>query len=77
MCSLFLRFAVIAGLGTLTASQYFPPTPEGLTVVKSKFVKGVSISYKEVSIVQGFSSILSVMLSRRLSSHIVHCSVVV
>ena len=62
MCSLFLKIAVIASFATLTASQYFPPTPEGLTVVKSKFVEGVSISYKEVSIVQIYSSVLSVML---------------
>ena len=63
MCSLFLKIAVVASFATLTASQYFPPTPEGLTVVKSKFVEGVSISYKEVSIVQIYSLVLSVILS--------------
>jgi hypothetical protein len=30
-------------------SAQFPPIPEGVTVLKSKFGDGVSISYKEVS----------------------------
>lgn len=34
--------------GDLVSSQYFPPTPEGVTTVKSKFHEGVTISYKEV-----------------------------
>ncbi|MCJ1386931.1 hypothetical protein MMC17_010060 [Xylographa soralifera] len=34
---------------TLVAAQYFPPTPEGITVLKSMFHDGVTISYKEVS----------------------------
>lgn len=29
-------------------SQYFPPRPEGITVLKSKFHEDVTISYKEV-----------------------------
>jgi hypothetical protein len=34
-------------LGVVSA-QYFPPTPENVTVVKSQLQNGVSISYKEV-----------------------------
>lgn len=34
-------------LGT-ALGQYFPPTPENVTVVKSQLQNGVSISYKEV-----------------------------
>jgi hypothetical protein len=39
--------AAVSLVGT-AAAQYFPPTPEGLTVVKSKHEKGVKISYKQV-----------------------------
>jgi hypothetical protein len=44
--------SVIFGLAILffpSASRcQFPPTPEGLTVVKSQLEEGVTISYKEV-----------------------------
>lgn len=30
------------------SAQYFPPKPEGVTTLKSKFHEGVTISYKEV-----------------------------
>lgn len=40
--SLFLSLA-IAG----HASAQFPPPPEGLTVLKSKFNSDITISYKE------------------------------
>jgi hypothetical protein len=39
--------AAVSLVGTV-AAQYFPPTPEGLTVVESKHEKGVKISYKQV-----------------------------
>lgn len=39
--------AAVSLVGTAVA-QYFPPTPEGLTVVESKHEKGVKISYKQV-----------------------------
>lgn len=32
-----------------SVTQYFPPTPEGVTVLESKFGDGVTISYKEES----------------------------
>ncbi|KAL1982279.1 hypothetical protein VTN96DRAFT_1588 [Rasamsonia emersonii] len=41
---------VAAGLAGAVLAQYFPPSPEGLTVVKSNVTKGVSISYKEPGI---------------------------
>jgi hypothetical protein len=34
------------------ASAQFPPKPEGTTVLKSRFHENVTISYKEVSILQ-------------------------
>jgi len=37
---------LVALTGLTTA--YFPPEPEGITVLKSKFHKDVTISYKEV-----------------------------
>ncbi|KAJ5381249.1 Carboxypeptidase S1 [Penicillium cataractarum] len=37
-------------LAGAAAAQYFPPTPEGLTVVDSKHEKGVKISYKQPGI---------------------------
>lgn len=38
-----------AKLLSFVTAQYFPPTPEGITLLKSKFHENVSISYKEVS----------------------------
>jgi hypothetical protein len=32
----------------LASSQYFPPTPEGLSLVESNFGDNITISYKEV-----------------------------
>ena len=43
-----MRSFVFAVLMVLAHAQ-FPPTPEGVTVVKSKFHEGVTISYKDVS----------------------------
>lgn len=36
----------VALMSVLVHAQ-FPPTPQGVTVVKSQFEEGVSISYKE------------------------------
>ncbi|GLI79427.1 hypothetical protein PoHVEF18_007762 [Penicillium ochrochloron] len=41
--------AAVSLVGTV-AAQYFPPTPEALTVVESKHEKGVKISYKQPGI---------------------------
>ena len=38
----------VLSIAALTAAQYFPPTPEGVTTVQSKTHEGVSISFKEV-----------------------------
>lgn len=38
----------LVGLVGLATAQ-FPPTPEGIKVLKSKFHENVTISYKEVS----------------------------
>ena len=40
---------VILGAFAGTAVCQFPPTPEGIKVLKSKFHENVTISYKEVS----------------------------
>lgn len=39
---------LLGGLAGLAAAQ-FPPTPEGVKVIKSKFHENVTISFKEVS----------------------------
>lgn len=42
-------FALIIGARLLArANSQFPPTPEGVTVIKSKFHSDITISYKEV-----------------------------
>ncbi|KAJ6155620.1 hypothetical protein N7470_006186 [Penicillium chermesinum] len=41
---------VVAFLAGTALGQYFPPTPEGLTVIHSKQEEGVKISYKEPQI---------------------------
>ncbi|KZL86039.1 carboxypeptidase s1 [Colletotrichum incanum] len=43
------QLSVLALAGTLLGSSVaqFPPTPEGVTVLKSKFGEGIEISYKE------------------------------
>jgi hypothetical protein len=38
-----------AGLLSGVVNAQFPPTPEGVTVLKSQLDEGVTISYKEVS----------------------------
>jgi carboxypeptidase C (cathepsin A) len=40
-------FIQVGGLAGFAAAQ-FPPTPEGLTILKSKFHENVTISFKEV-----------------------------
>ncbi|KAJ5986490.1 Carboxypeptidase S1 [Penicillium sp. IBT 35674x] len=45
-----VRLLAAACLAGVTAAQYFPSTPEGLKVVKSKHEEGVEISYKEPGI---------------------------
>ena len=32
----------------LVAAQYFPPIPENITTIRSKFDSGITVSYKEV-----------------------------
>jgi hypothetical protein len=45
----FASFLLVgAGLLRLGNAQYFPPTPENVTVVQSQLQNGVSISFKEV-----------------------------
>ncbi|KAI9676190.1 MAG: hypothetical protein M1817_000935 [Caeruleum heppii] len=49
MAPLSFLAAAVALLSVATA-QYFPPTPQGLKVLQSKFSPGVTISYKEPGI---------------------------
>lgn len=46
------QLSVVALVGVLARASLaqFPPTPEGVTVLKSKFDEGITISYKEVRI---------------------------
>ena len=43
-------FIAAAALLFGVQAQYFPPVPEGVTTLKSKFNNGITISYKEVCI---------------------------
>lgn len=51
--------AVVSCLFGLVSSQYFPPTPENVTVLQSKFHPGVTISYKEVKICSYVSTLFA------------------
>ncbi len=53
-----LTTSLLLGLVGLTAAQ-FPPKPEGLTVLRSKFHENVTISFKEVSYLHRASSQVS------------------
>ena len=44
-----------ASLVDLVSSQ-FPPKPQGLTILQSKFHENVTISYKEVRLLYWYSS---------------------
>jgi hypothetical protein len=44
----YILLATLSSIATLTTAQYFPPTPEGVTKVKSKTHEGVYVSFKEV-----------------------------
>ncbi|KAJ5702439.1 hypothetical protein N7488_009987 [Penicillium malachiteum] len=48
--TIFTNWLLASSVVGLAAAQYFPPTPEGLKVVKSKHEEGVKISYKEPGI---------------------------
>ncbi|KAL3488298.1 Alpha/Beta hydrolase protein [Aspergillus germanicus] len=50
MPSLSSLVGVSAGLASLAAGQYFPPSPENVRVIHSKHKEGVTISYKEPGI---------------------------
>lgn len=53
----FVRaIGLTAGFLAPAVVAQFPPTPEGVTVLESKFGGGVTISYKEVGM-QVFSSV--------------------
>lgn len=47
MRSILSLLAVAASLISPSLAQ-FPPTPQGLTVLRSKFNENIKISYKEV-----------------------------
>ena len=47
MGRLFLTFSLLLSCALQAAAQ-FPPTPEDVKVVQSKFHAGINISYKEV-----------------------------
>jgi hypothetical protein len=44
------NFLLVASLSYTALAQYFPPTPKGVTTLKSKYHDGVKISYKEVGL---------------------------
>lgn len=48
-----LCLPLVASLGYTALAQYFPPAPEGVTTLKSKYHEGVKISYKEVGLSNG------------------------
>lgn len=47
---------VAVPLAGIVGAQYFPPTPEGMTVVKSKFNDEVKITYKEVQSIDSIAN---------------------
>ena len=47
LAMILLSLALLAAFAPLVFCQ-FPPTPEGVTTLKSKYHEGVTISYKEV-----------------------------
>jgi hypothetical protein len=47
---LMLYFPLVASLSYTAFAQYFPPIPEGVTTLESKYHEGVKISYKEVGL---------------------------
>ncbi|KAJ5087807.1 hypothetical protein N7456_011423, partial [Penicillium angulare] len=53
------KWLLAASLNSLAVAQYFPPTPEGLTVVNSKHQEGVQISYKEPGICETTAGVRS------------------
>lgn len=51
-----LGLSVLLGAIASLAVAQFPPTPEGVTVLKSKFHENVTISFKEVGQYMGHVS---------------------
>src|SRR5947207_14995044 len=48
MAPLGAAVVCLAALLHPAVGQYFPPTPQGVTTVKSRFNNGVTLSYKQV-----------------------------
>ena len=70
MIYLLAAFLVASNLFNFSCAQYFPPTPEGITVLKSRFRENVTISYKEVSFVlQPWYVIAEFVLDLHLRDH--------
>jgi hypothetical protein len=51
MLRMLLQRVVVVLLFITSSTAQFPPTPEGVTVLQSKFGDGVTISYKEVGLI--------------------------
>lgn len=41
--------ALAVVVANVVAAQYFPPVPQGVTTIQSRFDSAITISYKEVS----------------------------
>jgi hypothetical protein len=46
---IIVGFLALGLVADLARCQYFPPTPENVTVLRSRFNSDITISYKEVS----------------------------
>lgn len=49
---------LLGGLSSVALAQ-FPPKPDGVTVLRSKFHENVTISFKEVCFDFGFSLVIA------------------
>jgi hypothetical protein len=54
MITLLGSFMIVSTVLYSTSAQYFTPTPEGVTVLKSKFQENVTVSYKEICLLFSF-----------------------
>lgn len=50
MASSFRRILLVGACAFGLSTAQFPTKPEGISILKSKFHKGITISYKEVYI---------------------------
>ena len=64
------RLAYAISLFAVATAQYFPPIPENVNTIQSKFGNGVSISYKEACFELGLKRCIAFPTRGGIENHL-------